>query len=126
MPAPKTRANGSLEPENRSERNLSEDSAVCGGYLEPVIVYDVIGQNLLRQYLPNGLNRILFGCVEGGELGAFMVFFKNTIFADMEVISGHAVSIISTAQNSDHGPLFQASRETRLVAQTLSNPANQM
>ena len=95
-----------FEPEDRSEGHNTQHSSVLSGDLEGLPVYNVVGQNLLREYFPSSLDGLIVGSIQRGEQSSFRIFFEGTRLSDVEVIPGHVVSIQSSGSNQQEDAPF--------------------
>ncbi len=106
---------GLLQPQSRAEWDVAEHSAVFSSNLEALPIYHVSGKNLFREYLPGGLNGLIVGVVERGELRSFRISIEGGVAADTEVIPGHLVSIEVVDPNLRRNDQFPPPPEMREV-----------
>jgi hypothetical protein len=113
--APQADEDRLLQPESGAIRNVAKHRSVFVSDFEVLPIYRVGGQNLLREYLPSGLNGLIVGVVERGELSSFRISLEGAMAASMEIIPGHIVSIRVVDPNPEGERVFPlpsaASRE---------------
>ena len=105
----------SIEPQNGPERQFAHHRPLLVADDEAFSVDRLTQSDLLRQYLPRGIDGFLVGNLYRGEFGANPVLIQLAVASDVEIELWHAETTVFSGPNPCGHSSFHGESSSRPV-----------